>query len=638
MTADWLTIAEIAAAWPDLSARALNRKALAWRQPGMGRKRDGRGGGWEYHVSVLPPAVRARLALASEAGRPETERAPRSAELWARFEALSERRKRTCEDRLNVILEAETLARAGLGETAAARRAARAAGVSPATVFNWKARLAGVDRGDWLAALAPGHKGASTRAECHPDAWAALKSDYLRPEGPGFSACYRRALEAAAKQGWSPIPSERALRRRLDAEVPAEVQKLARKGRDVAKALYPAQRRTRRNLHAMAAVNMDGHKFDVRVILPDGSEGRPCLVAIQDIYSGKFLSWRLDQSENRVPVRLAIGDMVERFGIPDKMVFDNGRSFASKWISGGAPNRYRFKVRDDEPQGLITQLGIEILWTLPYSGQSKPIERAFGDFCENIARHPFCAGAYTGNSPVNKPANYGSRAIPFEDFRAFVDVRIAEHNRRGDRKTETARGISFDEAFERSLAAPSTVVRWPTSAQKALWLLAAEGVTARKGNGEIHLMGNRYWAPALTGFAGRKVAVRFDPDDLALPVKVYGLDGALVCEAEAVGDVDFFDAAEAHRHARNRNAYLKALNEQKRLHAEMSAEELARLYSGGEPAPMEPRRPAVPRIAVGSAARKIAPEAEPAADWDEESEANFSRALRLVAGRDLEED
>ena len=82
------------------------------------------------------------------------------------------------------------------------------------------------------------------------------------------------------------------------------------------------------------------------------------LVAIQDVYSGKFLAWRLDESENRVPVRLAIGDMVERYGIPEHMVLDNGRSFASKWITGGTANRFRFKVRDDEPDGLLTQLGV----------------------------------------------------------------------------------------------------------------------------------------------------------------------------------------------------------------------------------------------------------------------------------------
>ncbi|WP_245528436.1 transposase domain-containing protein [Gluconobacter morbifer] len=45
--------------------------------------------------------------------------------------------------------------------------------------------------------------------------------------------------------------------------------------------------------------------------------------------------------------------------------------------TGGIPNRFRFKVKEDEPVGIMTQLGVEVHWTTPYSGQSKPIERAW---------------------------------------------------------------------------------------------------------------------------------------------------------------------------------------------------------------------------------------------------------------------
>ncbi|MCJ8027046.1 hypothetical protein KYK30_20395 [Shinella yambaruensis] len=40
-------------------------------------------------------------------------------------------------------------------------------------------------------------------------------SDFLRPEKPSFSACYRRMHHAARKYSWSPIPSESSLRRRM---------------------------------------------------------------------------------------------------------------------------------------------------------------------------------------------------------------------------------------------------------------------------------------------------------------------------------------------------------------------------------------------------------------------------------------
>ena len=93
---------------------------------------------------------------------------------------------------------------------------------------------------------------------------------------------------------------------------------LAREGKDKAKGLFPAQRRTRSHLHAMQLVNMDGHKLDVFVRVPWSTKPvRMYLIGIQDLFSGKILSWRLTDAETWEVVRLVIGDMVELYGIPD---------------------------------------------------------------------------------------------------------------------------------------------------------------------------------------------------------------------------------------------------------------------------------------------------------------------------------
>ena len=624
----FFSLAEILAARsPDLptTERSLYRLAEreGWRhREGLARAASRRGGGWEYHIDLLPPSAQARLTVihgtpANDDRRPEEDR--RKA-LWARFETLSSDQKAACEERLEVVRAVEAGRKAGLTERAAVASAAAQAKVSVRTVHSWRAMIAGVDRADWLAALAPAYRASVQRADCHEQAWAVFKSDYLRPEAPTLTSCYRRMKAAAREHGWQPIPSERALRRRLEAEVPRAVQVLAREGRDTAKTLYPAQRRTRAHLHAMQAVNMDGHKLDVFVRLSGDRIGRVHLLALQDLYSGKIVAWRLAESENKETVRLVIGDMVERYGIPDAIWLDNGRAFASKWITGGAPNRYRFKVRDEDPRGLITALGIEIHWTTPYSGQSKPIERAFRDLTDAIARHPFCSGAYTGNTPEAKPENYGARAVPFAAFRELVAAEIAEHNARPGRKTPTVNGRSFDEAFSESLKDAGSIVRWPTKAQRSLWLLAAERIRTRKGSGEIHLFGNRYWHRALNALAGRFVTIRFDPDDLALPLKVYDERDTLICEAERIADTGFDDAAAAREHAARRNALLKATREQQRLHAELSAEALADIY-GAPSAPPEPEieEPAVKRIATAGA--------RPRPGWGDEHEEALSRAL-----------
>ncbi len=318
-----------------------------WRSVGLAagkaRKRSGRAGEWEYHISLLPEAAQARMLVIH--GLPVDEKKSgtdtASEALWRRFERLSNKQKRTAQQRLEAVIAVRDRRSGGLGETAAVALAANDHGVSGATLFNWLRPVSGKSRADWLAALAAGYRSTARRADCPPEAWAALRSDYLRPERPGFSACYRRVAEAAKRHGWGTLPSERALRRRLEAEVPRAVIIMARDGKDMAKALYPPQRRDRSGLHAMQAFNMDGHEFDVWVTDGKGKPFRPILVAVQDLYSGKLLAWRLARTENRDVVRLVIGNMVERYGVPEKVVLDNGRAFASKMISGGAATRFR---------------------------------------------------------------------------------------------------------------------------------------------------------------------------------------------------------------------------------------------------------------------------------------------------------
>ena len=149
------------------------------------------------------------------------------------------------------------------------------------------------------------------------------------------------------------------------------VRVLCRDGAEALKRLYPAQQRRRDVFHALEAVNGDGHKFDVFVRWPDGEVVRPMMIGLQDVYSGKLLSYRVDKTENREAIRLALGDLVEAYGIPDHIYFDNTRAFANKMLTAGASHRYRFKTRDEDPVGIITLLGAEIHFVSPYSGQSK---------------------------------------------------------------------------------------------------------------------------------------------------------------------------------------------------------------------------------------------------------------------------
>lgn len=641
----YFTAAEYAglAGCTERTARRIAEKAGWQRKQDKARLRSNGGTGrpqWEYHYTLFDGDIQARLLAMY--GAPANDSCAKKPEkqsvLWAAFEAAPEKQKAIAQERLDILQAIRDLMKAcGVLETAATSTIASQRGISAASIWNWKSQIAGVNRSDWLAALLPQYVPTAKRADIHPDAWDFFVSDYLRASAPKITACYRRLVEQAKIKGWEPIPHERSLRRRLDAEVPRAVKVLKRQGRDKTKTLIPAQRRSVSALHAMQAVNMDGHKFDVFVKWRGQDKPiRPMLIALQDVYSRKFVAWRLDDSENKETVRLVIGDMVETYGIPDMITMDNGRAFASKWISGGFANRFRFKVNETDPNGLLVQLGIDIHWAQPGHGQAKPIERAFGDLAEAIAKHPLCAGAYTGNSPMAKPEDYGSRAVDQDIFVALVDKEIAAHNARQGRRTEMAAGRSFDDAFSESYA--NAIIRHAAPSQKALWLMAADKIRAQRGSGEIHFFGNRYWNEALSQHAGKPVIVRFDPDHLHQPLRVYDTNDGFICDAELVADVGFYSKRDARIHARDMSGFLKSTKDQAKFIAKLDPAKLGEMTMSGKfdenpkPAPEKSKvtRLATPKRVRGNAMPAPQYEENPADDYD--LEGAFARGLKVISG------
>lgn len=577
----WLTPAEIALlALPGLPNTErgvqLRAKREGWAAParqwplderGTWRRRRGRGGGIEYSPAVLPPEARLRVEMApaivaitrGQAGSltPAIDGnamaavdppSPERAELWREFERQPQHRKDEAKKRVELLLTIERLSDSGTARCTAFTLVAAESGVAERTLRLWRSKVDGVDRGDWMAYLVPRHVGSRGREKpVEGDAWDFIRADWLRVEQPPFESCWRRLEGVAKAKGWE-LPSKKTIERRLQA-LPLSVRVAGRQGMDALKSLYPAQERDRSIFHALEAVNADGHKWDVFARWPDGYIGRPLMVAFQDLYSGKILSWRIDRSEHAALVRLALGDVVSTYGVPDHCWLDNGRGFAAKWLTGGTPTRYRFKVREEDAAGLLTTLGVQVHWTTPYSGQSKPIERAFRDFCSDIAKDPRFAGAYTGNTPLAKPENYGKTAVPIDAFIAVVSEGITAHNARQGRRTSVANGRSFDDTFVASYQ--TSPIRRTTPAQERLWLLAAENITARR-DGSIELLGNRFWTEQLVDHALQKLIVRFDPQNLHDQIHAYRLDGSYLCSApviEAVGFADV-DAARKHAHAR----------------------------------------------------------------------------------------
>lgn len=575
---EWWTAEEIAAAGlPDLpgTKRGVNDTAarLDWRaQPTLARRRAGKGGGWEYNWQLFP--MRARRKLLTDVVEVAQRNRPARDEAWAWYEQLPASVQAKAQARLKVIQEVDAMERAE-GKFLAVAAVARLRGIGPRTIWSWFEAIEGVRADDRLPYLAPRNRARERRGgkpkDCAPEFFDQIKSDFLRLEAPPFTDCYRRALRVAVKEGWDTLP-ERTMRRRLDAAVSESTAILARKGVEALKRRYPVQVRDKTALGALEAVNADFHKFDVFVRWDAETILRPQMVAFQDIFSGRILAWRVDVSPNSTAVLLAAGDMISDWGIPEHILLDNGREFAAKAITGGASTRYRFKVREDDIPGLFTSLDCAIHWATPYAGQSKPIERAFRDMCQSIAKDPRFAGAYTGNRPDAKPENYGSKAIDLETFLAVVAEGIEEHNTRQGRRSEVAWGRSFAEVFDESYA--TRAIRKATEAQRRLWLLGAEGLRADKTTGAVWFQGNEFWADWMGAITGERVIVRFDPAAFWDGIHIYSAENAYLGFAPVRQKAGFFDMDEARAHARARRAWMNAERERLEAHRRLTALEI----------------------------------------------------------------
>ncbi|NCT66367.1 MAG: hypothetical protein GXC76_01855 [Rhodanobacteraceae bacterium] len=572
-----------------------------------------------YPMDRLPEAVQLEIVVAQrrEHEREAAAKAAADTKLQARIKAQWEEawrhakgwRKKEAEARHDALLEVERVRREeGVSLTEARKRVAaqaREAGIKGRevrTLIRVAKLVERIPRPHWLAFLLPEAKEGRPPAEIHPLAWAAFKKDWLRLEEPDAAACYRRVARLAkAHPDWLPLPCIKTFTRLVARELPASVRVYMREGDEALAQLGPKITRDRSDLAALAIVNADGHTFDVAVRFPDGTIGRPVMVGWQDVYSGKLLSYRIGRSETADLVRLAFCDMVEKYGIPQRAHLDNGRAFASKTNTGGIPTRYRYKVKPEDPQGVLTRLGVDVRWVTPYNGKAKPIERAWRDFATDVAKRSEFAGAYTGNSPTTKPENYGSHAVPLDEFLRVVADGVAEYNARTGRRSEVADGRSFDETFAESYA--RTVVTKASREQLAMLLLASEVVMVNRRDGNMTLAGNRYWDEKVCDFAlGQRVELRFDPAALHAGVHVFSLDGAYIGSAECTAALGW-NTTEGMQRARKLQAEWK-----KRSRALAKVEEARSAHVPSElPLIPEPELPAAAAVALYQPPRKPAP-------------------------------
>jgi hypothetical protein len=568
ITEAWLDASQFAAL-TDVSGRAA-RKILSkavdgspWRGIKLNVRREvGRGGraGLRYVVEVtsLPTDLQRQLNLTNSASKcpPDAWAREEREARHAAFARLPTSMQTEAKRRLLAVHHFQSSEGTGMPMLERYAAAAAYAGESASTIRRWLGVCKGVHPGDWSVVLARKHPGNRESAPISRDALEFIKAEYFKLSKPALKPIYRRAQLRATERGWA-LPSYATVKRTIKAEH-RWLHVAMREGSDAAERMYPTQERDYSALKVHEIWCADGRKADVFARWEDGTIGRPIVLGWIDLRSRVCVGYAIDKVEGADVIRRAFRLAMERtLAVPDAALIDNGRGFASKQITGGIPNRFRFKVDEDETPGVLPLLGVKVTWALPFRGRSKPIESFWRQLAEMDRRFP---GAYCGNNPDTRPEDCDpGKAVPIAEYRLVLEETLRLYHatpHRGDAML----GRSPHQVYEELLQ--QTIVRQPTKSQLRICLQAAETVKLNPADRSFRVLDNRYWTKELASIpVGTKVVVRYDPEDAKVPVCVYRGE-EFICEAPLIERTGFRDRAAAKEHARANRKFRKSLVEQ----------------------------------------------------------------------------
>lgn len=560
---------------------------------------------------------------------------------WSAFVRKSVTVRADAEAALRALEAVEAKVAGGMGVDAAIRAVVtETTGFSVSGLYRKRSAVKGLPRANWLPALAANYKAGGREAEISDDAWRYFLTFLANSSGRlPLSTAYRKTKEASDVLGWE-WPSYGTVRNRWNT-LSAGERALIKSGSKALDETIPPQRRSIGHLKALQIVNLDGQQRDVRAIWEDGEVSRPILLAIQDVFSRAYLAWELVKTENSDATKRLILKVIDKYGIFDELVTDNSRAFASKKISGGARNRFRWKVEDDEALGILPMLGIKVQFTLPAHGQSKPIERGFRDFAEQIDTLPELKEGYCGHKPDAKPEGYSGRAVPIETIRKVYDREIRDHNERKGRRSEATAGkLSYYQAFLDDYK--TRPHRHLTPAQRLFFMYDIADLKPNKKTGALSSKGFIWWDAShrdtLLQYANQKVRVLFDPEDRSRPVMVCDEAGRVIIENLPCMKAAKFDSTEdAREHHRLKHRIKKRDRESLRDRKLMTRKEMDAIEKRARAAKGKPVEPVsetnisqpVFGVPVGRATQAAATKGATISKLrgDEDSQSRFSAGL-----------
>lgn len=368
---------------------------------------------------------------------------------------------------------------------------------------------------------------------------------YLDESRKSATLCMELAELEFKKRGQAAvIPSERTFLRWVE-KIPVPVLQYFRFGEKACKdKCLPYIHRSYEDLMSNDIWVCDNHTFDI-IIQKDEKPLRVYLTGFLDVRSRKMVGYYVTLTPSSDATLYALRRGIEKYGIPKRILADNGREFLTYDI-GGRGFRKHSKNAELDPANIMQRLGIEFHTAMVRNARAKIIERSFLTVKEEFSK---LFEAYTGGNTQERPERLKyiekdlDKLMVFQDFEGFVEQYIEGIYNHRKNDGIGMHGMTPNQAFakylvEQRVAAPDVL--------NLMMLRSTRLQKVTRAGVKLSFYGQDIWfinEDLIMDHQGEKVYVRFNPSDLET-VRIYDENDRFMMTASQDKEVSYFASKE----------------------------------------------------------------------------------------------
>lgn len=315
------------------------------------------------------------------------------------------------------------------------------------------------------------------------------------------------------------LPSMRTFLRWVD-KIPDPVLQFFRYGEKACKdKCLPYIHRNYEDLYSNDIWVSDNHTFDI-IIQKEEKPLRVYLTAFLDVRSRKIVGYYVTLNPSSDATLYALRRGIEKYGIPKRILTDNGREFLTYDIGGRG---FRKQANSVDPHTIMERLGIDFRTALVKNARSKIIERTFLTVKNEFSK---MFEAYTGGNTLERPERLKyiqrdlSKLVVFQDFESFVEQYIEGYYNYRTHSGIGMNGMTPNQAFKKYMVeqrrASADVLNIMLMRSTRLQKVTRSGVKLDFYGQDIYFVDE----DMIINHQGEKVFVRYNPSDLS-SVRVY---------------------------------------------------------------------------------------------------------------------